>query len=73
MAVSRWERGVGGGGWRRGSWAGRQVFRDGAVGLTTKQQGVGVAFAAHSARLLVGLGGWLVVRERELDPWDRAY
>jgi membrane associated rhomboid family serine protease len=53
-----------------GFWFLMQLFNAGAV-ATTSNTGGGVAFAAHVAGFLVGMGGVFVFRKRELaGRWD---
>ncbi len=53
-----------------GFWFLMQLFNAGAVATTTSTGG-GVAFAAHVAGFLVGMGGVFVFRKRELaGRWD---
>ena len=56
-----------------GFWFVMQLFSAGTIAMTTNSQGGGVAFAAHIAGFLVGMGGVFVLRKRGLDPRDRAY
>ena len=54
-----------------GFWFVMQLFSAGTIAMTSNTQG-GVAFAAHVAGFVVGVGGVFVFRKRALDPWDRA-
>jgi membrane associated rhomboid family serine protease len=54
-----------------GFWFLMQLFNAGAVATATSGTGGGVAFAAHVAGFLVGVGGVFVFRKRELrGRWD---
>jgi membrane associated rhomboid family serine protease len=54
-----------------GFWFLMQLFNAGAVATSTSGTGGGVAFAAHVAGFLVGMGGVFVFRKRELaGRWD---
>ena len=54
-----------------GFWFLMQLFSAGAVATATSGTGGGVAFAAHVAGFLVGMGGVFVFRKRELaGRWD---
>jgi len=55
-----------------GFWFLMQLFSAGAVAVTAASHGGGVAFAAHVVGFVTGVGGVLVFRRRELDPWDRG-
>ena len=52
-----------------GFWFVMQLFSAGTIAMTASTQGGGVAFAAHVAGFLVGMGGVFLFRKRELDPW----
>jgi len=55
-----------------GFWFLMQLFSAGTVAVTAASHGSGgVAFAAHVAGFLAGVGGVFLFRKRELDPWDR--
>jgi membrane associated rhomboid family serine protease len=53
-----------------GFWFVMQLFSAGTIAMTTHTQGGGVAFAAHVAGFLIGVGGVFVFRKRALDPWE---
>jgi membrane associated rhomboid family serine protease len=54
-----------------GFWFLMQLVNAGALAATTSGTGGGVAFAAHVAGFLVGMGGVFVFRKRELaGRWD---
>jgi membrane associated rhomboid family serine protease len=53
-----------------GFWFVMQLFSAGTIAMTTTTQGGGVAFAAHVAGFLIGVGGVFVFRKRALDPWE---
>jgi len=54
-----------------GFWFLMQLFNAGAVATTTSGTGGGVAFAAHVAGFLVGVGGVFVFRKREpVGRWE---
>jgi membrane associated rhomboid family serine protease len=56
-----------------GFWFLMQLFSAGAIAVTANTHGGGgVAFAAHVAGFVAGMGGVFVFRKRELDPWDRV-
>jgi len=56
-----------------GFWFVMQLFSAGAIAVTASSNGGGgVAFAAHVAGFVVGMGGVLVFRKRQLDPWDQG-
>ena len=52
-----------------GFWFVMQLFSAGTIAMTTTSQAGGVAFAAHIAGFLVGMGGVFLFRKRQLDPW----
>ncbi len=53
-----------------GFWFLMQVFSAGAIAVTSSTGGGGVAFAAHVAGFLVGVGGVFVFRKRQKrDEW----
>ena len=55
-----------------GFWFLMQLFSAGTLAVTANTHGGGgVAFAAHVARFVAGVGGVFVFRKRDLDPWDR--
>jgi len=55
-----------------GFWFLMQLFSAGTLAVTANTHGGGgVAFAAHVAGFVAGVGGVFVFRKRELDPWDR--
>src|SRR4029079_13723841 len=55
-----------------GFWFLMQLFSAGTLAVTANTHGGGgVAFAAHVAGFVAGMGGVFVFRKRELDPWDR--
>ena len=54
-----------------GFWFVMQLSSAGAIAITSNGAG-GVAFAAHVAGFVVGMGGVLIFRKRSLDPWDQA-
>src|SRR6266850_6288871 len=56
-----------------GFWFVMQLFSAGTIAMTTSSRGGGVAFAAHVAGFIVGMGAVFVFRKRSLDPWDHAY
>src|SRR6059058_3112252 len=53
-----------------GFWFLMQLFSAGTIAMTTTTHGGGVAFAAHVAGFLIGVGGVFVFRKRALDPWE---
>jgi membrane associated rhomboid family serine protease len=54
-----------------GFWFLMQLVNAGAIAVTASTSGGGVAFAAHVAGFLVGLGGIFVFRKRErYQRWD---
>jgi membrane associated rhomboid family serine protease len=53
-----------------GFWFLLQLVDAGAVAVTASTSGGGVAFAAHVAGFLVGMGGVFVFRKREVSAWD---
>jgi membrane associated rhomboid family serine protease len=53
-----------------GFWFVMQLFSAGTIAMTTTTHGGGVAFAAHVAGFLIGVGGVFVFRKRALDPWE---
>ena len=53
-----------------GFWFVMQLFSAGTIAMTTTSQGGGVAFAAHVAGFVAGMGGVFLFRKRELDPWE---
>ncbi len=53
-----------------GFWFLMQLFNAGAVATATSGTGGGVAFAAHVAGFLVGMGGIFVFRQRETPRWE---
>ena len=54
-----------------GFWFLMQLFSAGAVATATSNTGGGVAFAAHVAGFIVGMGGVFVFRKREpLGRWE---
>ena len=55
-----------------GFWFVMQLFSAGTIAMTASSGGGGVAFAAHVAGFIVGMGGVFVFRKRALDPWDQA-
>ena len=56
-----------------GFWFLMQLFSAGAIAVTANTHGGGgVAFAAHVAGFVAGMGGVFVFRKRALDPWDRV-
>jgi membrane associated rhomboid family serine protease len=56
-----------------GFWFLMQLFSAGAIAVTANMHGGGgVAFAAHVAGFVAGMGGVFVFRKRALDPWDRV-
>ena len=55
-----------------GFWFVMQLFSAGTIAMTTHSSGGGVAFAAHVAGFVVGMGAVFVFRKRSLDPWDRT-
>jgi membrane associated rhomboid family serine protease len=55
-----------------GFWFVMQLFSAGTIAVTASSHGSGgVAFAAHVAGFLVGVGGVFVFRKREVDRWER--
>ena len=52
-----------------GLWFLLQLVDAGAVAVTASSSGGGVAFAAHVAGFLVGMGGVFLLRRREADSW----
>ena len=52
-----------------GLWFLLQLVDAGAVAVTASSSGGGVAFAAHVAGFLVGMGGVFLLRRREADAW----
>ena len=55
-----------------GFWFLMQLFSAGTIAMTVHSNGGGVAFAAHVAGFIVGIGAVFVFRKRSLDPWDGA-
>jgi membrane associated rhomboid family serine protease len=57
-----------------GFWFLMQLFNAGAVAVMTASShgGGGVAFAAHVAGFLAGVGGVFLFRKRDPEYWDRA-
>jgi len=56
-----------------GFWFLMQLVNAGALAASTNSTGGGVAFAAHVAGFLVGLGGIFVFRKRErYTRWDQS-
>jgi membrane associated rhomboid family serine protease len=55
-----------------GFWFVMQLFSAGAIAATASTTGGGVAFAAHVAGFVAGMGGVFLFRKRALDPWDGA-
>jgi rhomboid family protein len=54
-----------------GFWFLMQLFSAGTVAVTSASHGSGgVAFAAHVAGFVAGVGGVFLFRKRELDPWE---
>jgi membrane associated rhomboid family serine protease len=54
-----------------GFWFLMQLFSAGTVAVTAASHGSGgVAFAAHVAGFVAGVGGVFLFRKRELDPWE---
>jgi membrane associated rhomboid family serine protease len=54
-----------------GFWFLMQLFSAGTLAVTANTHGGGVAFAAHVAGFVAGIGGVFVFRKRDLDPWER--
>src|SRR4051812_22118274 len=54
-----------------GFWFLMQLFSAGTLAVTSNTHGGGVAFAAHIAGFIAGVGGVFVFRKRDLDPWER--
>jgi len=55
-----------------GFWFLMQLFSAGTLAVTANTHGGGgVAFAAHVAGFVAGVGGVFVFRKRDLDPWER--
>src|ERR1044071_569908 len=55
-----------------GFWFVMQLFSAGTLAVTANTHGGGgVAFAAHVAGFVAGVGGVFVFRKRDLDPWER--
>src|SRR4051794_39018980 len=54
-----------------GFWFLMQLFSAGTLAVTASTHGGGVAFAAHIAGFVAGVGGVFVFRKRDLDPWER--
>src|SRR5204862_1388341 len=54
-----------------GFWFLMQLFSAGTLAVTANTHGGGVAFAAHIAGFIAGVGGVFVFRKRDLDPWER--
>jgi len=54
-----------------GFWFLMQLFSAGTLAVTASTHGGGVAFAAHVAGFVAGVGGIFVFRKRDLDPWER--
>ena len=55
-----------------GFWFLMQLFSAGTLAVTASTHGGGgVAFAAHVAGFVAGVGGVFLFRKRDLDPWDR--
>ena len=56
-----------------GFWFLMQLFSAGTIAASTNSTGGGVAFMAHVAGFLVGLGGMFVFRKHErFERWDDA-
>jgi membrane associated rhomboid family serine protease len=55
-----------------GFWFVMQLFSAGAIAVTASTTSGGVAFAAHVAGFVAGMGGVFLFRKRALDPWDDA-
>src|SRR5947209_2954187 len=55
-----------------GVWFLMQLVNAGVIAATASAQGGGVAFAAHVAGFLMGVGGIFVFRRRDRDYWDKA-
>jgi rhomboid family protein len=56
-----------------GFWFLMQLFSAGTIAVTASSHGSGgVAFAAHVAGFLVGVGGVFVFRKRETNRWEGA-
>jgi membrane associated rhomboid family serine protease len=54
-----------------GFWFVMQLFSAGTIAVTASSHGSGgVAFAAHVAGFLVGVGGVFVFRKRDLNRWE---
>jgi membrane associated rhomboid family serine protease len=54
-----------------GFWFVMQLFSAGTIAVTASSHGSGgVAFAAHVAGFLVGVGGVFIFRKRELNRWE---
>jgi membrane associated rhomboid family serine protease len=56
-----------------GFWFVMQLFSAGTIAMTTTSRGGGVAFAAHVAGFIVGMGAVFLFKKRERDPWEQAY
>ena len=55
-----------------GFWFLMQLFSAGTLAVTASTHGSGgVAFAAHVAGFVAGVGGIFLFRKRDLDPWER--
>jgi membrane associated rhomboid family serine protease len=55
-----------------GFWFLMQLFSAGAIAVTASTHGGGVAFMAHVAGFVLGVGGIFVFRKKEHAPWERA-
>jgi len=54
-----------------GFWFLMQLFSAGAIAVTAASHGGGVAFAAHVAGFVLGMGGIFVFRKPQHDRWER--
>ena len=55
-----------------GFWFVMQLFSAGTIAMTSNSSGGGVAFAAHVAGFVVGMGAVFLFRKRARDPWEGA-
>jgi membrane associated rhomboid family serine protease len=55
-----------------GFWFLMQLFSAGAIAVTAATHGGGVAFMAHVAGFVLGVGGIFVFRKKQPSPWERV-
>src|SRR6185503_10642300 len=55
-----------------GFWFLMQLFSAGAIAVTASTHGGGVAFMAHVAGFVLGVGGIFVFRKKQSSPWERV-